>query len=331
MSAAARSTPTPATSLAERLALIHRALARLIDDERPAEAAVEETFVNRDPQSALKLGQARGVGAGGAGADGLAGRRIRRQPDQEDGGRRRPRREGAGGDDGQDAAARQPGADRPTPPTRWRWRSATRSTARARGRRGRGMIGKLKGIVDEVDEEELILDVGGVGYLVAASARTLRALPPVGQAAALHIETQVREDAIRLFGFLTVARARLVPPAAERAGRRRQGRARRARRRCRARRSARRSPIRTRRRWRARPASAPSSPRASSTNSRTRRRRFGVADLGGAIAGEAGLETAEGGRGRGAGAGRPRLRPAAGGAAVAARSPRWAPRRRPRR
>ena len=50
-----------ATALAERLALIHRALAKLIEDERPHEGAVEETFVNRDPQSALKLGQARGV------------------------------------------------------------------------------------------------------------------------------------------------------------------------------------------------------------------------------------------------------------------------------
>ena len=49
------------TALADRLALIHRALARLIEDERPQEGAVEETFVNRDPQSALKLGQARGV------------------------------------------------------------------------------------------------------------------------------------------------------------------------------------------------------------------------------------------------------------------------------
>jgi len=50
-----------ATSLAERLASIHRALAKLVGDERPAEAAVEETFVNRDPQSTLKLGQARGA------------------------------------------------------------------------------------------------------------------------------------------------------------------------------------------------------------------------------------------------------------------------------
>ncbi len=64
------------------------------------------------------------------------------------------------------------------------------------------MIGKLKGLVDSVGEDSLILDVNGVGYVVAASARTLRHLPAAGQAVALHIETQVREDAIRLFGFL---------------------------------------------------------------------------------------------------------------------------------
>ena len=50
-----------ATSLAERLAAIHRALTGLVQRDGPAEAAVEETFVNRDPQSTLKLGQARGV------------------------------------------------------------------------------------------------------------------------------------------------------------------------------------------------------------------------------------------------------------------------------
>jgi crossover junction endodeoxyribonuclease RuvC len=47
--------------LADRLALIHRELASLIEARQPQEGAVEETFVNRDPQSALKLGQARGV------------------------------------------------------------------------------------------------------------------------------------------------------------------------------------------------------------------------------------------------------------------------------
>ena len=65
------------------------------------------------------------------------------------------------------------------------------------------MIGKLKGLVDSVSEDALILDVNGIGYIVAASARTLRQLPAAGEAAVLHIETQVREDAIRLFGFLS--------------------------------------------------------------------------------------------------------------------------------
>ncbi len=67
------------------------------------------------------------------------------------------------------------------------------------------MIGKLRGVVDGLDEEGLILDVNGVGYLVAASARTLRALSPPGQPAELLIETHVREDAIKLYGFLTAA------------------------------------------------------------------------------------------------------------------------------
>src|SRR5258708_3990121 len=65
------------------------------------------------------------------------------------------------------------------------------------------MIGKLKGVVDSGEDEALILDVNGVGYLVSASARTLRATPAVGAPAELLIETYVREDAIRLFGFLT--------------------------------------------------------------------------------------------------------------------------------
>jgi Holliday junction DNA helicase RuvA len=67
------------------------------------------------------------------------------------------------------------------------------------------MIGKLKGILEAIEEEDLVIDVNGVGYVVSASARTLRALPAIGQATTLHIETQVREDSIRLFGFLTAS------------------------------------------------------------------------------------------------------------------------------
>jgi Holliday junction DNA helicase RuvA len=67
------------------------------------------------------------------------------------------------------------------------------------------MIGKLKGVVDSQGEDFVILDVHGVGYVVHCSARTLQALPPAGQAAALCIETQVREDSIKLFGFASDA------------------------------------------------------------------------------------------------------------------------------
>jgi Holliday junction DNA helicase RuvA len=63
------------------------------------------------------------------------------------------------------------------------------------------MIGKLKGVIDSYGDDFVILDVHGVGYVVQCSARTLQALPPPGEAAVLAIETQVREDAIRLFGF----------------------------------------------------------------------------------------------------------------------------------
>lgn len=66
------------------------------------------------------------------------------------------------------------------------------------------MIGKLKGLIDSVDEDSLVVDVNGVGYVVAASARTLRNLPRIAEAVTLYIETQVREDSIRLFGFLAV-------------------------------------------------------------------------------------------------------------------------------
>jgi Holliday junction DNA helicase RuvA len=65
------------------------------------------------------------------------------------------------------------------------------------------MIGKLKGIIDSYGEDYIILDVGGVGYLVHCSSRTLQMLPASGEAATLSIETYVREDQIRLFGFLT--------------------------------------------------------------------------------------------------------------------------------
>lgn len=63
------------------------------------------------------------------------------------------------------------------------------------------MIGKLKGVVDEIADDHVIVDVHGVGYVVFCSARTLCALPASGEATVLLIETYVREDVLRLYGF----------------------------------------------------------------------------------------------------------------------------------
>lgn len=66
------------------------------------------------------------------------------------------------------------------------------------------MIAKLTGRIEAVEDGRCVVDVGGVGYLVHASTRTLAALPS-GQAASLLIETHVREDAIVLYGFFESA------------------------------------------------------------------------------------------------------------------------------
>src|SRR5690606_18824770 len=67
--------------------------------------------------------------------------------------------------------------------------------------RGAVMIGKLRGVVDSYGDDSVIIDVHGVGYLVHCSARTLQALPSPGEAATVSVETWVREDQIRLYGF----------------------------------------------------------------------------------------------------------------------------------
>ncbi len=65
------------------------------------------------------------------------------------------------------------------------------------------MIGKLKGVIDEIGEDFCVVDVHGVGYVAYCPSRTLAALPGVGEAVTLFIETYVREDMIRLYGFPT--------------------------------------------------------------------------------------------------------------------------------
>ncbi|MBB3289974.1 MULTISPECIES: Holliday junction branch migration protein RuvA [unclassified Rhizobium] len=65
------------------------------------------------------------------------------------------------------------------------------------------MIGKLKGTIEEIREDYVLVDVHGVCYVAYCSARTLSKLGSVGEACILFIETYVREDQIRLFGFMT--------------------------------------------------------------------------------------------------------------------------------
>ncbi|NLR99709.1 Holliday junction branch migration protein RuvA [Rhizobium sp. P38BS-XIX] len=65
------------------------------------------------------------------------------------------------------------------------------------------MIGKLKGTIEEIGEDYVLVDVHGVCYVAYCSARTLSKLGLAGEACILFIETYVREDQIRLFGFMT--------------------------------------------------------------------------------------------------------------------------------
>lgn len=67
------------------------------------------------------------------------------------------------------------------------------------------MIGKLSGRIDQIEAGHILLDVGGVGYIVQCSGRTLAALGGVGQSASLLTEMHVREDGMFLYGFSDAA------------------------------------------------------------------------------------------------------------------------------
>ncbi len=65
------------------------------------------------------------------------------------------------------------------------------------------MIAYLKGIVENISEENVVLDVNGIGYNVKINARTMHMLPGIGEEFKIYTYMSVREDAINLFGFLT--------------------------------------------------------------------------------------------------------------------------------
>ena len=66
------------------------------------------------------------------------------------------------------------------------------------------MIGKVTGRVDYIAEDHVLIDTGGVGYIIYCSATTLRGLPEAGEIAALYTDMVVREDLMQLFGFPTL-------------------------------------------------------------------------------------------------------------------------------
>ena len=67
------------------------------------------------------------------------------------------------------------------------------------------MIGRLTGTIVETSHESVVLDVGGVGYLIAITPRTMADLPGVGEEVVLHTHLHVREDQLALFGFDSAA------------------------------------------------------------------------------------------------------------------------------
>jgi Holliday junction DNA helicase RuvA len=67
------------------------------------------------------------------------------------------------------------------------------------------MIGRLRGTLVDKSDGSVVVEVGGVGYIVAVTPRTLMNLPPRGEQAVLHTHLHVREDQLSLFGFDTTA------------------------------------------------------------------------------------------------------------------------------
>ena len=189
--------------LASRLLAIHEGLAAVLGDFRPAEAAVEQTFVNKDGVATLKLGQARGVAMLAPAMFGISVAEY--APNQV-----KKTVVGAGhADKNQIAVMLKILLPKAEPKSADAADALAIAITHAHHRRERGaaaqggqpMIGKLKGLIDSYGEDYVILDVGGVGYQVHCSSRTLQALPSPGEAAVLSIETYVREDQIKLFGF----------------------------------------------------------------------------------------------------------------------------------
>lgn len=195
--------------LASRLCQLHEGLSKVLHEFMPHEAAVEHTFVNKDATATLKLGQARGIALLAPAQAGLpvaeyAPNAVKKAVIGVGHGEKQQihmmvkvlmPRASFDTSDAADALAiaichahhRQSIV------------SARRMQALLAGRTR--MIGKLKGVIDEIADDHAVIDVHGVGYVAFCSPRTLGNLGGAGEAAILFIETYVREDMIRLYGF----------------------------------------------------------------------------------------------------------------------------------
>ena len=198
-------------SVPERLCSLYEGLVEIVARYEPDEASVEETFVNRNPESTLKLGLARGVVLLAPALAGLpvheyAANRIKKalvgagHADKEQVALMVRHLLPGVGDATADATdalaaaichAHAAGTQRPL---------ATGSAEPA-ACEGGPMIAKLRGVLDSLGDGWAVVDVGGVGYLTYCSAGTLASLPQRGQEVSLTIETVVREDHIHLYGF----------------------------------------------------------------------------------------------------------------------------------
>jgi holliday junction DNA helicase RuvA len=185
-------------SLTARLVDLHRQLTAVIAEWQPDEASVEETFVNKDARATLKLGAARAVallvpGCAGVPVAEYAPNLVKKTV------------VGVGHADKPRSATWCRGCCRAAPEERRFGRRAGGRHLPRPPQESLRVIGKLRGIVETYGEDWVILDVGGVGYHVFCSTKTLAALAPAGEEAVLHTEMLVSDKAIRLVGFATAA------------------------------------------------------------------------------------------------------------------------------
>ena len=188
-------------SVPPRLKVLHAALALLLADQLPDEAAVEETYVNRNGTATLKLGYARGVALLAPALAGIPVAEYGAKSVKLVGGRHRRRRQGAGADDGP-----PPAAGRHAAPRRCRRRARRRDLPRAPPRQpaglGRGvrlrMIAKLTGRVEAIERRRAASSTSTASAIWSTPRPHARPPCPRRPAAAqLLIETRVREDAHR--------------------------------------------------------------------------------------------------------------------------------------